>query len=219
MKKIIFLILTIFLITGCKNDALAFKEEYESLNGKENMHGAIHREIEIPSNNPYIKVEPEKVVDMLKNNETFYLYVGDPLCPWCRSVLEKAIEVSNAKNIKKIYYIEIWDDEGNEIFRDQYKLIDGEVTKVLDGTESYKTLLESFNDLLSDYTLTNENGEKVPVSEKRIFAPTFFYVEDGKLIRMTTGISSLQTDSRGELTEEILKDEETKFQEFFIENK
>ena len=219
MKKV-FLLLILFMIvlTGCKqNDALAFKKEYEELNGVENMNGKVHRTIEISNDNPYSKIEPEKIVNMINAKETFYLYVGDPICPWCRSVIEKATEIAKSKKIEKIYYIDIWDDEGNEVFRDQYKLIDGEVTKTFDGVASYHALLEKFNDLLSDYNLTNENGEKIAVGEKRIFAPTFFYVEKGELKRMTTGISALQTDSRGELTEEILKEEDEKFQEFFLE--
>ena len=38
---------------------------------------------------------------------------------------EKSIEVAKEKNIEKIYYIDIWDDDGNEILRDKYILHDG----------------------------------------------------------------------------------------------
>lgn len=51
--------------------------------------------------------------------------------------------------------------------------------------------------------------------KKRIFAPTFIYVENGKAIRETTGISEKLSSPFDELTEEILKDEEKLFNDFF----
>ena len=121
-------IVTLFSVTACgkkeeKKDnkaALEFKEEYESLNGKTNASGKEHRTITVSEDNPYIKVTPSKIVEMIENKETFYLYVGDPLCPWCRSVLEKSIEVAKKYDIEKIYYIDIWDEDGKEILRDKY---------------------------------------------------------------------------------------------------
>ena len=151
---------------------------------------------------------------MIENKETFYLYVGDEQCPWCRSVIEKSIEVSKQFNIDTIYYIEIWDDDGNEIFRDKYIYEDNELKQVFEGDESYQKLLEYFNDFLSDYTLTVDN-KTIEVNEKRIYAPNFFYVENGVLKKMTTGTSSLQKDSREELSEEMLKEEEELFRDFF----
>ena len=219
MKKKIFLLLLIcvLLLTGCKKDnkyALEFKEEYESLNGVVNKNGKEHRTITIDKDNPYIKTTPEKIVEMINNKETFYLYVGDSLCPWCRSVLEKSIEVAKKNNIEKIYYIEIWDDDGNEILRDKYELTPT-MTKTVEGTESYKTLLEKFDSVLSEYTLTDAEGHKISVGEKRIFAPNFFYVKDGNVVKMVDGISEKLSDPRGELTNEILEDEERMFIDFF----
>lgn len=224
MKKkilsIFLLVISSFIITACdnkidKDSALAFKEEYEALNGKTNSSGKVHRTITIDDDNPYIKVSQEEIVSKIENNETFYLYVGDPLCPWCRSVLEKSIEVAKNNNINKIYYIDIWDDDGNEILRDKYMLDNGEITKVSNGTDSYQKLLEYFDKVLTEYTLTDSEGNKVYVGEKRIYAPNFFYIKDGNAIKMTEGISDKQTDSREELTKEILEDEEELFEEFF----
>ena len=195
-------------------DGLDFKQAYESLNGKENKSGKVHRSVTIPEDNPFIKVEPEKIIELINNNETFYLYVGDELCPWCRSVLEKAIEIAKQANVDKIYYVEIWDDEGNEILRDQYKVEDGKLVQSVETSETYQKLLDSFNDVLSDYTLTVDDKE-YEVGEKRIYAPNFFYIENGKAIKMVTGISDLQEDSRGDLTPEIIKEEEETFKGFF----
>lgn len=225
MKKIFLAVIALFLVftvTACNSkkdnsSALAFKEEYESLNGKENASGKVHRTLNIDSNNPYVKVTPKDIVEKINNNDTFYLYVGDPLCPWCRSVIEKSIEVAKENDIDKIYYIDIWDDEGTEILRDKYEIIDGKLTKTVDGTSEYYKLLDSFNSVLRDYTLTGSNNKTVEVGEKRIYAPNFFYIKNGKVVRMVSGKSAKQTDSRGELTDEILSEQEEQFNELFLE--
>lgn len=221
MKKKIFtcvlLIIFLFSLTACgKNKAaIAFKKEYESLNGKTNASGQIHRTLNISEDNPYEKVTPKEIVNKIENNDTFYLYIGDSLCPWCRSVLEKSIEVAKEKNVDKIYYIDIWDDEGNEILRDKYEIKDGKAVKVSDGTPEYKKLLKVFDSVLSDYTLTDEEENKIEVGEKRIYAPNFFYIKKGKVIKKVEGISDKQEDSRQKLTKSILKDEEDIFNNFF----
>ncbi|MBQ6223903.1 MAG: hypothetical protein IJJ58_01900 [Campylobacter sp.] len=98
--------------------------------------------------------------------------------------------------------------------RDKYEL-NPIMTKVLDGTESYKFLLEKFDSVLSDYTLTDTEGHKIEVGEKRIFAPNYFYIKNGEVVKMISGYSDKQTDSREELTEEMLKDEEEQFKSLF----
>ena len=223
MKKkfliLILLFITIFATNACDNKkindaSLAFKEEYESLNGKTNKNGKIHRTVSIDEFNPYEKVTASDILNKIENKETFYVYFGDKLCPWCRSVIEKSIEIANKNNINKIYYVNIWDDEGNEILRDKYTLVDGEISKIIDGTSEYKQLLEIIDNLLTEYTITDQEGNKIEVGEKRIYAPNFIYVKNGKPVKITEGISSKQKDAREELTSEILKDEEELFTKF-----
>ncbi len=217
MKKRLFVLtLIVLLICGCTSrSATEFKKEYEALNGVENANGKKHREISIDKDNPFEKVSAEEVVDKIENKETFYVYFGDELCPWCRSVIEMFIKIAKENKVKKVYYVKIWDEEGNEVIRDKYEYKDGELIKSFEGTTSYKKLLEYFDSVLSNYTLTDPNGKKNDMKEKRIFAPNFFYIKDGKVQKMTEGISEKQTDSRGELTKEILEDEEKIFKEFF----
>ena len=215
-KLIIILLIGILLFTGCSNkNALKFKEDYESINGKEIGENK-YRDVSIDKDNPFVEVDAEKILDMIEKDETFYVYFGDKKCPWCRSVIEKAIEVSKDYDVNKIYYVSIWDDDFNEILRDKYKINDkGKVEKVSDGTDTYNKLLKEFDSLLSDYTLTDNNKKEVKVGEKRIYAPNFIYVSDGKAIKMTDGISDKQKDSYQELSNEILADEEKLFKEFF----
>lgn len=225
-KRLMILIAIIVLLIGgiftflylkenrINSDAIRFKEEYESLNGKENSSGKEYRTITIAKANPFVYITSEELVQKIENGETFYVYFGSKLCPWCRSVIEKMIEVAKEKKIEKIYYVDIWDEEGNEILRDKYVLEEGIPKIVVKGTESYYKLLNCFEEILLDYSLTDENNNEISTNEKRIYAPSFIYVKNGKALKLTEGISSKQTDSRAKLTEEILKEEEDLFHNF-----
>lgn len=220
MKKNCFLILIIMMclifLTGCgKSDAVKFKEDYESLNGVE-RNGKLHRTVNINKDNQFVYTTGDEIVNKIEKKESFYLYVGDTMCPWCRSVIETFIKKANQYDIEKVYYINIWDKDHNEIFRDKYEIDgNGALVKTIDGTQAYNKILTYFDNLLSNYTITDSNGNTIETGEKRIFAPNFFYVSKGNLISLEDGLSEKQTDSRGELTEEILKDEEDAFDKFF----
>ena len=221
--RIIFAVVLVIILLGAyvyktastKKYARDFKEEYEKINDKK-IGEHKYRKITIPSNNPFRHVSQNKIITMLKENKTFYLYVGDEKCPWCRSVIEKAAEIANKKGIKEIYYVNIWDKDYNEILRDKYKVTDaGELEKVNSSTDLYKLMLKRFDSKLTDYTLTDNEGKTVKVGEKRIYAPTYFYIENGKVKRMTTALSDKQEGAYDTLTSDILKDEEKDFNELF----
>lgn len=228
--KLFLLFVAVFTLTACfDNDnkdskeekdnkaAIAFKNDYEEINGTVNSSGKEHRTITLSEKNVFVETTPEDIVKKIENKDSFYVYFGSRLCPWCRSTLEMADRISRENDIEKIYYVDIWDDEGNEIFRDKYTLDEnGELVLSYEGTESYKKIVEYFSDYLSDYTLTKDNGEIVNTNEKRIYAPNYVYVSKGKVARLITGISEKQNGSRDELTEEILKDEEEMFNNFFV---
>ncbi len=221
-KYLIFVIIfTIICISGCAikshgSDSKKFKKEYESLNNMINKSGNNYRTVKIDSNNPFIYADGEDIVKMIEDKKTFYVYFGSSYCPWCRSVVEKAIEIANKNKIDTIYYVDIWDGAHNEIFRDKYKLDDnGNLEMVFEGGKGYKELLKYFDKLLDDYTLTDDNGNSIPVGEKRIFAPNYIYVEKGKAIKLVSGISGKQKNSNDKLTDEILKDEENQFVNLF----
>ena len=223
MKKKVFLILILFIglfVTGCSannKDALKFKEEYEKINGdKTSYSDNKYRTLKIDKNNPYVYSSAKEILEKINNKETFYVYFGSSYCPWCRSVIEKSIESAQKNNIKKIYYVDIWNGFHNEILRDTYKLNDkNEAEKEKDGTKEYYKLLEKFDNLLEDYTLTTDDGEEEKEKKKRIFAPDFIYVENGVAKRITSATSENQKDADAKLTKEILKDEEKSFDNFF----
>ena len=218
MKKKFLLLILILFLTSCANkDAVSFKKEYEELNGKENANGKVYRNVSVPKNNPIKIVNASDIVDKIEKKDTFYVYFGSSLCPWCRSVIEKAMEVANANGIEEVYYVDFWDKDGKELYRDKYTIDDnGNLVKDIEGSEEYYKLLSQLDSVLEEYTIENKDGEEIDVNEKRIYLPNFIYIAKGKPIRMTTGISELQTGSRDELTKEILLDEEKKFDDFFI---
>lgn len=223
---IMLILVTVFALTACtknnatkNDDAIKFKEEYEALNGKTNSSGRTHRSISIDEDNPFVYITAEELLKKINNEETFYVYFGSKLCPWCRSVIEKAIEVAKAKGITTIYYVDVWDDEGNEILRDKYLLNpDNELEQAIKAEEAYYEILNKFDNVLSNYTLKDANGNQVDVGEKRIYAPNFIYIDKGIAISLVSGISSKQEDSRGDLTDEILEDETNIFNDFFEED-
>ena len=218
MKKFLLTIMAVLflgLLSGCSKDAARFKEDYESLNGVES-NGKTHRTVTIAEDNPFVYTTGEEIVKKIENKESFYLYVGDTMCPWCRSVIEMAIKKAKEYGVTKIYYINIWDSEHNEIFRDKIELQeDGSLKKTVEGTEGYKKLLTYFDSVLSPYTLTDADGNKIDTNERRIFAPNFFYVSKGEVKKMVEGISKKQVDSRQELVDEILDDEAEIFDDYF----
>ena len=195
-----------------------FKQEYEALNGTANKSGKIHRTITIPEDHPFVLVTPEDIVEKLENKESFWVYFGDPKCPWCRSVLEVAVDKAKEYNVTEILAIDIWDQDGKEILRDKYELQDGKPVKTGEGTEAYQVFLKEFGPVLEDYELEDDNGTRVLVEgEKRIYAPTFIHVVNGTAVKSAQGFSDKQEDPREELTEELLADEKAIFDKLFKE--
>ncbi len=152
---------------------------------------------------------------MIENKETFIVYFGDPECPWCRSVIEQATEAAIESNIEKIYYVRIWNGFHNEILRDVYELKDGKPTIKSKGTEVYYRLLEYFDKILEDYTLTDENKNTIKINEKRIFAPNFIFVKNGQATELVQGISKKQESYNSYLSEEIKNEEKEIFANFY----
>lgn len=204
---IIISLLFVFYFINRKNnvnldgDAYKFKEEYEEVNGDEGYGGSIIRTIDIPGNNPFIYSEASDIVDMINNKETFVVYFGFATCPWCRSVLEEAIKVFEDLDIDKVYYVDVKEIRDTLVVND-----DGIVVTKKEGSDSYYKLLELMDDVLENYTLYDKEGNEVNSNEKRIYAPNFVSIVDGKPTKLETGISDNQEDAYMELTDEIKKD-------------
>ena len=226
-KRSILLVLVLlvgaFVWSGCteeyRKEALDFKKEYESINNKVIKDDLKYKELDIAQDNPYVKVDPNEIVKKIDNKETFYLYVGDSLCPWCRSGLEKAIEVAKKEGIKDIYYIDFWDDNHKEILRDLYtvevnKKGKATFTKTQEATDAYKRIIEAVKDYAQDYTI-DKDGKTYNVGVKRTFGGDHFYFKDGKCVKYMSLRSPKLKSAFDPLTEEVLKDQEETFTKFF----
>lgn len=213
MKKYISIILVLvlsLLVVGCSNektDAMKFKEEYESVNNKVNEHTKKeNRELNIPKNNPIVYATAEDIVKRIDNKETFIVYFGFAECPWCRSVIEQLLKVAEEKKVEKIYYVDVLN------IRDVREIAeDGTITTTTEGTKGYMDLLTRLDNVLADYTLTDENEEEVSAEEKRIYAPNVVAISRGEAIQLETGISPKLTDPYSKLTDNIKKYAYNKF--------
>ena len=196
--RVLVIIFSITLLIGCgtKTDASKFKEEYESLNGQ-TINGNKVRSINVDEDNPFVYKNAKEIITMMDNKESFVVYFGFAKCPWCRSVLETLIKVAKNNGLDTIYYVDILD------IRDTLKVENDKVVTDKKGSDDYYKLLEYFDEVLSEYKLTDANGEKVETNEKRIYAPNVVSVVDGKAKELTTGISSKQDDAYMKLTDEM----------------
>ena len=204
--------------TTFKQSALDFKEEYEKVNGKTMINDIKYRTLDIDKNNPYVKVSIDEIAKKIENKETFYLYVGDPLCPWCRSGLEKMIEVANREKIETIYYVDFWDDEHNEILRDLYDVeVVGKkvnIIKTKEATEGYKILYKAVEDFIQDYTITKD-GKEYNVGVKKVYGGDHFYFNKGECEKYVSLRVPSLAKATDELTKEVLKEQEDLFTKFF----
>ena len=201
-----------------KQSALNFKEEYESVNGKTMINDIVYRTLDIDKNNPYVKVSIDVIAKKIQNGESFYLYVGDHLCPWCRSGLEKMIEVANREKIDTIYYVDFWDDEHNEILRDLYDVeVKGKKVKIIktqEATEGYKVLYEAVKDFIQDYTITKD-GVDYNVGVKKVYGGDHFYFNKGVCEKYVSLRVPSLVKAIDPLTDEILEEQDKTFTELF----
>ena len=196
-KKItIILLLSLLLIplTGCKkeedkrSDAIKFKEEYESLNKKENDSGDLYRTISIDEENPIIYTTYEELANKIADDENFLVYFGKSSSDNCRTVVPYLLEQAKKQGIDKIYYVDI----------SSYETTTEEGTKALSIEEQY------YNDVLSK------------LGENSIDDSTLAVFINGDMAGKTTGVSSKQTEENKELTGEMKEEMLARFKEIYI---
>ena len=212
MKKflaILILFTSVLFLFGClkEDDALKFKEEYESVNGEKNDSGKANRSLSIPEDNPFVYASANDIIKLMDDKASFVVYFGFKTCPWCRSVLPSLIDASKDDNIDTIYYVDVLD------IRNELKVEDGSVVESKKGSKGYYKLLEYFDEVLEDYDL----GEDVSTSQKRIYAPNIVSVVNGSAYDMISGVSKRQTDAYMNLTTEIKSDMYSAFDGLFKE--
>ena len=205
MKKIIVILLIVLvatMITGCKeSDGVKFKKEYESLNNKEAFSPDYkYLELNIPKDNKIVYKSDSEIIDVIKN-ETAVIYFGFNSCPWCRSMVENLVEVTNNLDIKNVYYVDVKD------IRDTLEVTeDGNILRTKSWTPAYRELLTLLDEHLDYYVITDKDGNEVETKEKRIYAPNVVVVKDGKVLGLTTGVSDNLENPFGEIDESMKKE-------------
>ena len=114
MKKFItstVIVLTLLLlVTGCnktKNltDSEQFKEDYKSLNKKDNGEEN-YINVKINKENPIVYTTPKEVIDKINNKDLFVVYFGNSKKNENRQIVESLLESAKEKEVDKIYYID-----------------------------------------------------------------------------------------------------------------
>jgi thiol-disulfide isomerase/thioredoxin len=219
-----FLLIAVLTLTACgkqntlDTDAIKFKEDYESLNGKEtSTSGVNYREISIDSENPIVYSSFEEISKKIDNQETFLVYVGFSACPWCRSVIPYVLESAKENNIDTIYYVNVREDNTRESDLRGYYKLDDDNNVIIDvyPDKYYHAVLNTLDDYLTSYTLETSKGKKIETGENRLYAPTLIAYKNGKAVALDECISEKQTDGYQELTDEIITDIKSKAKTVF----
>lgn len=172
------------------SDSLKFKEEYESLNGKENSSGKNYLSLNISSNNPIVYSSFQEVYNLIEKG-TGIIYFGFPECPWCRNAVPVLLDAAQELNISKIYYFNALSIRDKKHLDENGNIITDE-----EGTEDYKKLVEILYNELPVYDGLNDD------SIKRLYFPTVVFVKDGKIVGIHTSTVDSQSDPYIKLSEE-----------------
>lgn len=132
----------------------------------------------VEDDNVFVYRSIEDIIKILENGKGI-VYLGFPECPWCQAYVPYLNDVAKEVGNDKIYYYNILNDRKEE-------------------TDNYKKILE----LLGEYVEYDSEGNK------RIYAPTVIFVDEGKIIGMD---SETAKDTKGfEKPEDYWTDEEVK---------
>lgn len=180
MKKIILCIMLSFLLlSGCskdETDAVKFKKEYESLNGKESASGEKYISVDIDKKNIIKYSTIPEVVDVIKNG-TGVIYLGYPECPWCRNAILALLEAADSTSLEKILYVNMHDVRDRLALDENNEIVSEETAK-----DGYFDLVNALESILDDYVLVSSDGTTVNTGEKRIYVPTVVFVRDGAIV-------------------------------------
>ncbi|MBR2544874.1 MAG: thioredoxin family protein [Erysipelotrichaceae bacterium] len=216
MKKLIILLMMMIMICGCseqpanRDDAIRFKNEYEALNGQSTASGNIYREIEINEDNPFVYSSAEEIVAMMQKGESFIVYFGANWCPWCRSILPSFIEVCHEKKMDTVYYVDVRpDNDPEKEIRDVYSVDEsGRIYLSHEGSEGYHRFIKLAANVLAEYS--REDVKTLDGTEfagaKRVGAPNFVIVKDGKAVKMELLIPESLSDPYMKLNDNVIRD-------------
>lgn len=162
------------------NDSLKFKEEYESLNGKDTGYKQTYQTLDIKSYNPMLYSNYNEIFEILEKG-TGIIYFGFPECPWCRNLVPVLVSSALESKVDKIYYLNIKEDRNTLTLTKK-----GKIKTEKQGNENYLKLVDILKDYLPVYDGLNDE------TIKRIYLPTVVFVKDGKVIGVQESLESYQ---------------------------
>ena len=162
------------------NDSLKFKEEYESLNGKDTGYNQIYQRLDVKSYNPMLYSNYNEIFEILEKG-TGIIYFGFPECPWCRNLVPVLVSSALESKVDKIYYLNIKEDRNTLTLTKK-----GKIKTEKQGNENYLKLVDILKDYLPVYDGLNDE------TIKRIYLPTVIFVKDGKVIGVQESLESYQ---------------------------
>ena len=167
--------------SSVKQEALRFKEEYESLNGKENDSGIDYVNVVIEADHPMVYADIDQLLEVIKNDGI--IYFGFDECPWCRNALPVLIEAAREKEVSEIYYYDI------KGIRDELVLNEEGMIEVMkEKSEDYQLIYDALYDSLNIYEGLNDD------TIKRLYAPSVFFIKEGKVMLMHESTVESQKD-------------------------
>lgn len=170
-----------FINLDKNEDAIKFKEEYESLNGEIAYQDTTYSSLNISKNNPIKYSNYDELIDVI-NNKSGIIYLGFPDCPWCRSAIPVLLDAANNNNINTIYYLNIKNERDSFIVVDDKLIYDvDENNKEIKGTKGYFKLMDVLDEHLTEYIISFEDKE-YDTNEKRIYAPSVIFVKNGEVL-------------------------------------
>lgn len=196
MRKLVVILLTLLMLVGCNgktSDALKFKQEYESLNGKSNDNGLEYFKVNISKDNKVIYLNDSKEVINALTHGTKVIYFGFNTCPWCRQLVPILLEKIQEYVGLKIYYYDFKNLRNNYVSKEKSDLVKDyeEIMSIIGEFNQYQ-----FNPI--------ENVSK-------LMAPTLVFVKNGEVIGIHVGTTDdhengylVLTDEQKELLNDIL---------------
>ncbi|MBQ9011056.1 MAG: hypothetical protein IJ093_00190 [Bacilli bacterium] len=182
----------IFINLSNPKDSVKFKKEYEKLNGQKTENGKNYLKVSISKDNNVNYLEFDEVMSFLEEG-TGILYFGFPECPWCRNATPILLEAAK-ENETDIYYYNALS------IRDVKELKDGKIVTTKKGTKNYYKLVDKLKDYLPAYDGLNDENIK------RLYFPTVFFLQSGKIVGMHEGTVDSQQDPYIVLTKKQRKE-------------
>lgn len=149
---------------------MTLKREYESYNGKPAGSEHTSQAITVPA---YANVQGVTALEACTLQDGI-LVLAYPTCPYCRNLMPELLDAAEATDTS-LYYCTL--DKYRDVYT--YDAAAGVPVLTTPAGEGYPELLVWLDEYTVDYTVTDSEGNALPVGEKRLGAPTIVQVRDG----------------------------------------